>query len=97
MIEYILKQVLQWKEEEGYEGDLLRLCYNNNLWNSECVGLALMLALDYKYCMSEITILNCINKHIENQDGSKICNFSNEEKKLIKLIIESNIYEKYNK
>ena len=97
MVNDIYKHAMEWKEEEGYSGEVLRLAYDNNLWNNECLALALMLSGegDIRSCMSETTMLKTLNKCVTKADGSAFTKFNNNERKLVKLIIDNNIYGKY--
>lgn len=97
MVNQIYRNSLEWKEEDNYGGEILRLAYDNNLWNNDCLALALMLSGegDVSYCMSEITMLKLLNKCVTKKDGSKFYNFNENESKLVKLILENNIYDKW--
>lgn len=96
MVNDIYKHCMVWKDEEGYSGELLTLAYNNNMWNDEILALALMLAGESpKYSMSEITMLELINKCVVKKDGSRFDSLSDNEREYAKLVIENNLYEKY--
>ena len=96
MVNDIYKHAMEWKQEEGYSGEVLRIAYDNDMWNDEILALALMLSGNSpRYSMSEITMLELINWHVTKADGSKFDTLSDNEREYARLVIENKLYERY--
>jgi len=73
-----------------------KLAFDNDCWNNEALGLALMLSTkSYKCCETESTILEVLNSFVTKKDGSNFKKFNKQEQKYVDIILNSGIYEKY--
>lgn len=96
LIEHIYNMALDYKEEEGFSGEIIKLAFDNDCWNNEALGLALMLSTkSYKRCETENTILEVLNSFVTKKDGSSFDKFNEQEQKYVDVILHSGIYEKY--
>ena len=96
LIEHIYDKALDWKEEEGFAGEIIKLAFDNDCWNNQAVALALMLSSkSYKCCETESTILEVLNSFVTKKDGSNFKKFNKQEQKYVDIILNSGIYEKY--